>query len=167
MKKSVLLCSILVILIAVFVAARGLTDDQQNVTKIATPVCKIGEKRCLSKTLQECDGTTFVTKKMCALSEVCDTEKGCHARQQTIDPFDKVSKDFYYWRYHECRQGQIVCNQRFIRRCEKNKWVQSTCATNEYCHPTKGCLAKEGLTRLKKRELTLPNVPKVKRLHYG
>ncbi|MBI4140516.1 hypothetical protein HY485_01620, partial [Candidatus Woesearchaeota archaeon] len=142
--------------------SRELTEEQENIPKIQTTVCPVGQTRCLVKAWQQCDGTTFVTKKLCNLQEVCDVEKGCIPRAEKIVPTQRgVSKDFFYWRYKECRIGQIQCNKRFIRQCINNRWVDNICQEGEYCHPTKGCIQKTGLTRLKQRELAIPREPKV------
>ena len=150
-----------IIFLTTLAFGRGLTDDQKNVTKIATRACTFGGVRCIGNTMQVCDGSFFVTKKLCGLYEQCDIKKECVPREDNIRAAKKVSKDFYYWRSKECRIGQIKCNQRFIRQCIKNKWIDSTCAENEYCNPIKGCTEKVGLTRMKERELNIPRVPKI------
>lgn len=159
MKKGVLI--IILLLVLPVVSSRELTEGQEDIVKIQTPVCPVGQARCLVKAFQVCDGTTFVTKKLCNLQEVCDVDKGCVPRAEKITPTQRgVSKNFYYWRYRECRVGQIQCNKRFIRECVNNKWFDRMCPEEEICHPINGCVKKPS-TRFSERELGLPRVPRI------
>ncbi|MBI4141767.1 hypothetical protein HY484_02480 [Candidatus Woesearchaeota archaeon] len=165
MKKSVLLLLVFV-LTSLFSSASHISESQENVVPIQTPVCPVGQARCFSKAWQVCDGTKFVTKNVCALQEVCDVEKGCVSRKEKIVPTQRgLSKDFYYWRYKECRIGQIQCNKRFIRECINNKWFDSFCPEGEFCHPVNGCTEKP-TTRFRERELNIPKVPRIPLLRY-
>lgn len=166
MKNGVILL-VSFILMSVSMTAE-LVEHPEGMVRIQTPTCKVGEIRCMVKAFQECDGVLFVTKKLCGFQQVCDAKQGgCIARsQRIIPPQTGASKTFDYWRYRECRPGQIKCNKRFIRLCKNYHWIDEDCKADEFCHPIDGCV-KQRTTRFRERELNIPRTPKVRLLHYN
>lgn len=166
MKKSAVCLMLIIVLLSVFVSARGLLDSQKNVVKISTKYCKIGTTKCTANAFQECDGSAFVTKQVCGPKESCTINLGCIKKQ--VFAYDKsgMPKDFYTMRLLECTEGEFVCLGRFVKVCRNHRWMQEFCTSNEVCHPKEGCVAKKKLTRFKQRNLYLPSSQKSVRLHY-
>jgi len=165
MKKSVLCLLIVCVIIISVVSARELTYSQKNITKIQSSICKFGTMRCYMNSLQECDGSSFVTRIICGPKENCNTAKGCIKkipikRETTL-------QNFYDFRLTQCKEGQFQCLGRFVKVCKNHLWMQEYCKKNEWCHPKKGCVEQTKMTALQRRDLYLPRVPKVPLLHYG
>lgn len=165
MKKSVLCVIVILLISAVFVFGRSLLDDQKDIIKIQTNNCRIGATKCFMNSFQECDGSIFVTKKVCTPTEVCTLSKGCISRSSITRA--TASTDFYAMRLTECKEGHFECLGRFVKICRNHVWQQEFCQRDYVCHPEKGCIPKKFMTRFKERDLNIPTVPKVPLLHYN
>lgn len=162
-KRAVVLIIILIILTQI-ASARSLTEQQTKIVKFSTKTCKIGDARCLGRTFQVCDGSTFVTKAKCLPSETCTLADGCVPR--IFFSYAKgPPKDFYSMRLLECKEGTYSCLGRFVKVCKNNVWMQEYCPKDQWCHSQQGCVPKKEYTRLQERDLYIPKIPKYKYLH--
>ena len=165
MKKSVLCLIAVLLVLPTFIFARGLLDDQKNIIKIQTGACRVGATKCFMNSFQECDGSAYVTKQVCTPAEVCTLTKGCISRQSTPKP--PSFRDFYAMRLTECKEGEFECLGRFVKVCRNHIWQQEFCQRHYVCHPEKGCIQKQKMTRFQRRSLNIPSITKVPLLHYN
>ena len=164
MKKSVIILVIFLLLLSIFAFARSLTESQIKIIKFSTKFCKIGDARCLGRTYQVCNGSTFVTKAKCLPAETCTLDQGCVPR--IFFSYAKgAPKDFYSMRLLECKEGTYSCLGRFVKVCKNHKWMQEYCPQGYVCNQQEGCVPQKEYTRLQERDLYIPKIPKYKYLH--